>query len=172
MCRTKGAHSIFGEHSGEKALHEIEDTHHSYLLSVKETEEDARASLLYSYKHSINGFAAVLTDDEASKLSELEEVVSVWPSHPKKYTMHTTRSWEFVGILEEEEDGHYWKNNKMGRDFLSKAGFGKNIIVGVLDSGVWPESKSFNDVGMGPIPKSWKGICQSGVGFNSSHCNR
>lgn len=59
----------------------------------------------------------------------------MWPSHPRKYTMHTTRSWEFVGILEEEEDGHYWKNNKMGRDFLSKAGFGKNIIVGVLDSG-------------------------------------
>ncbi|RXH86352.1 hypothetical protein DVH24_017405 [Malus domestica] len=59
----------FGEHSGEKALHEIEDTHHSYLLSVKETEEDARASLLYSYKHSINGFAAVLTQDEASNLS-------------------------------------------------------------------------------------------------------
>jgi hypothetical protein len=66
----------FGEHSGEKALHEIEDTHHSYLLSVKETEEDARASLLYSYKHSINGFAAVLTDDEASKLSG--KVINQW----------------------------------------------------------------------------------------------
>ncbi|BFG28020.1 hypothetical protein CerSpe_142940 [Prunus speciosa] len=160
----------FGEHSGEKALHEIEDTHHSYLLSVKETEEDARASLLYSYKHSINGFAAVLTQDEASQLSELEEVVSVWASHPKKYSMHTTRSWKFVGIIEEEE--RHWTSNKMGGDFLSKARFGKDIIVGVLDSGVWPESKSFSDEGMGPIPKSWKGICQSGPGFNSSHCNR
>ncbi|XP_050370550.1 subtilisin-like protease SBT5.6 [Argentina anserina] len=161
----------FGEHSGKKTLHEIEDIHHSYLLSVKETEEHARASLLYSYKHSINGFAAVLSEDEASRLSELEEVVSVWPSHPRKYTMHTTRSWQFVGI-EEEEEGNYWKHNQMGGDFLSKAGFGKNIIVGVLDSGVWPESKSFRDVGMGPVPKSWRGICQTGVGFNSSHCNR
>jgi len=59
----------FGEHSGEKALHEIEETHHSYLYSVKETEDEARASLLYSYKHSFNGFAAVLTPDQASKLS-------------------------------------------------------------------------------------------------------
>ena len=59
----------FGEHGGEKALHEIEGIHHSYLLSVKESEEHARASLLYNYKHSINGFAAVLTEDEASKLS-------------------------------------------------------------------------------------------------------
>ncbi|EOA13084.1 hypothetical protein CARUB_v10026090mg [Capsella rubella] len=25
---------------------------------------------------------------------------------------------------------------------------------------------------MGPIPKSWNGICQTGVAFNSSHCNR
>ena len=54
---------------GEKVLHEIEDTHHSYLLSVKESEEDARSSLVYSYKHSINGFSAVLTPDQASKLS-------------------------------------------------------------------------------------------------------
>ncbi|CAN6553279.1 unnamed protein product [Malus baccata var. baccata] len=159
----------FGEHSGEKALHEIEDTHHSYLLSVKETEEDARTSLLYSYKHSINGFAAVLTQDEASNLSDLEEVVSVWASHPKKYSMHTTRSWEFSGIIEEEE--RHWID-KMGGDFLSKARYGKDIIVGLLDSGVWPESKSFRDEGMGPIPKPWKGICQSGPGFNSSHCNR
>ncbi|KAL6992327.1 hypothetical protein U1Q18_010433, partial [Sarracenia purpurea var. burkii] len=59
----------FGGHNGEKTFNEIEETHHSYLLSVKTSEEEARASLLYSYKHSINGFAAMLTEDEASKLS-------------------------------------------------------------------------------------------------------
>jgi hypothetical protein len=50
-------------------LHEIENTHHSYLLLVKETEEEARASLLYSYKHTFNGFAALLTPNEANNLS-------------------------------------------------------------------------------------------------------
>lgn len=61
----------FGEHDvGEKALDKIEETHHSYLYSVKDTtKEEARASLLYSYKHSINGFAAMLSPDEASRLS-------------------------------------------------------------------------------------------------------
>ncbi|KAF5475260.1 hypothetical protein F2P56_007085 [Juglans regia] len=160
----------FGDHSGEKALHEIEETHHSYLLSVKNTEEEARASLLYSYKHSINGFAAVLTPEEATKLSDLEEVVSVSRSDPKKYSLHTTRSWEFVGLEEGERKQSWWKGS--GDHVLSKARYGQDVIVGVLDSGVWPESKSFSDEGMGPIPKSWKGICQTGVAFNSSHCNR
>lgn len=59
----------FGHHSGEKTFQEIEENHYSYLSSVKETAEDARSSLIYSYKHSINGFAALLTPDEASKLS-------------------------------------------------------------------------------------------------------
>ncbi|KAG7532573.1 PA domain [Arabidopsis thaliana x Arabidopsis arenosa] len=169
----------FGEHKGDKALHEIEEHHHSYLQSVKESEEDARASLLYSYKHSINGFAAELTPDQASKLEKLAEVVSIFKSHPRKYEAHTTRSWEFVGLEEEETDSDVprRKNDaddrfRVGRNFLKKAKHGDGIIVGVLDSGVWPESKSFNDKGMGPVPKSWKGICQTGVAFNSSHCNR
>ncbi|GFQ02730.1 subtilisin-like protease [Phtheirospermum japonicum] len=58
-----------GEHSGQKTVQEIEESHHSHLLSVKETEEDAKSSLVYSYKHSINGFSAFLTPHEASKLS-------------------------------------------------------------------------------------------------------
>lgn len=60
----------FGEHDGSKAKHEIEDFHLSHLASVKEVEiEEARSSLLYSYKNSINAFAAVLTPIEASKFS-------------------------------------------------------------------------------------------------------
>ncbi|KAK2982515.1 hypothetical protein RJ640_012760 [Escallonia rubra] len=126
----------FGEHGGKKTVHEIEEAHHSYLFSVKKTEEEARASLLYSYKNSINGFAATLTPNEASKLSGLEE------NHVKK------------------------------GDLLLKAKYGKDVIIGLLDTGVWPESKSFNDEGMGPVPKSWKGICQSGDAFTSSNCNK
>ncbi|KAJ0080240.1 hypothetical protein Patl1_24048 [Pistacia atlantica] len=169
-CEEKNVYIVqFRGHNGEKALHEIEDTHHSYLLSVKNNEEEAEASRLYSYQYSINGFAAVLTSDEASKLSELEEVVSVHKSEPGLYTLQTTRSWEFVGLNEDGGRGRH--NYKMGEGLLSKAKYGQEIIVGVLDTGIWPESESFNDEGMGPVPKSWKGICQTGVAFNSSHCN-
>ncbi|KAK9227566.1 hypothetical protein WN943_012619 [Citrus x changshan-huyou] len=159
-----------GSDNGEKALHEIQETHHSYLLSVKDNEEEARASHLYSYKHSINGFSAVLTPDEAARLSELEEVVSVYPSHPEKYSLQTTRSWEFVGLDEVAKQNRNHFN--MGQDLLSKARYGQDVIVGLVDSGVWPESKSFSDEGMGPVPESWKGICQTGVAFNSSLCNK
>lgn len=39
-------------------------------------------------------------------------------------------------------------------------------------AGVWPESESFNDEGMDPIPSQWKGICQEGEQFNSTNCNK
>ncbi|KAJ6416799.1 hypothetical protein OIU84_002639 [Salix udensis] len=161
----------FGEHKGDKSLHEIEEFHHSYLYGVKQTEEEAKASLLYSYKHSINGFSALLTPDEASKLSELKEVVSVFKSNPRKYSVQTTRSWRFVG-LEEEGDNINHVFGESRSDLLKRAGYGRKVIVGLIDSGVWPESNSFRDEGMGPIPGSWKGICQNGPDFNSSHCNK
>lgn len=130
-------------------------------MSVKKSEEDAKSSLLYNYKHSINAFAAILTPQQASKLLELDEVVSVIES--KKYMMHTTRSWEFSGVEEDKPTIN---------DLVSRANYGKDVVIGMLDSGVWPKSKSFSDKGMGPIPKSWKGICQTGPAFQSAHCNR
>eukprot|EP00268_Persea_americana_P018955 TRINITY_DN19729_c1_g1_i1.p1 TRINITY_DN19729_c1_g1~~TRINITY_DN19729_c1_g1_i1.p1 ORF type:complete len:411 (-),score=58.95 TRINITY_DN19729_c1_g1_i1:1342-2574(-) len=155
----------FGEHTGAKTVQEIEETHHSTLLSVKNSQEEARESLLYSYKHSINGFAALLTSDEASILSEMEEVVSIFPSRANRWSLQTTRSWDFI----EEVEGVSLKQSSHLR---RRAKYGKDIIVGLLDSGIWPESRSFNDYGMGPVPKSWKGICQAGEAFNSSHCNK
>ncbi|CAN1332597.1 Subtilisin-like protease SBT5.6 [Linum perenne] len=143
-------------HSVDKTPNEITQTHHSYLSSVKESDEDVASSLIYSYQHSINGFAASLTPQQASKLKGMEQVVGVIESRPGKYSTQTTRSWEFSGLNEAAAYNSY----------------GKSIIVGVLDSGVWPESESFSDEGIEAIPKSWKGICQTGQDFNSSHCNK
>ncbi|XP_047312928.1 subtilisin-like protease SBT5.6, partial [Impatiens glandulifera] len=173
-----------GEHSGEKTEQEIEEIHHNYLHSVKGSRSQAKSSIVYSYKNVINGFSAVLTPQEAAVLSVLlncnyifflfsllllgmEGVVSVFHNHPRTYGLHTTRSWDFTSLLE----GAGTPNNGY-EDLLLKANQGKDIIVGVLDTGIWPESESFNDKGMEPVPASWNGTCQTGTDFNSSHCNR
>lgn len=44
-----------------------------------------------------------------------------------------------------------------------------DTIVGVFDTGIWPESESFNDKGFGPPPKKWKGACRGGKNFT---CNK
>ncbi|KAG8385368.1 hypothetical protein BUALT_Bualt03G0035800 [Buddleja alternifolia] len=98
----------------------------------------------------------------------MDGVISVFHSHPTDSRLHTTRSWDFINLLEANWDA----TQSNGDELLRKAGYGKDVIVGVLDSGVWPESESFNDEGMEPVPASWKGICENGVAFNSSHCNR
>ncbi|KAI6669312.1 hypothetical protein NL676_004197 [Syzygium grande] len=52
--------------------------------------------LLHSYKRSFNGFAAMLTEEEAKKMAGLEGVVSVFPNQKNK--LHTTKSWDFMGF--------------------------------------------------------------------------
>jgi hypothetical protein len=78
-------------------------------------------------------------------------VVSVFPNSGRK--MHTTRSWEFMG-LERAGEVPQWSPWEVAR-------YGEDTIIGNVDSGVWPESLSFNDGEMGPIQDTWKGICQN-----------
>ena len=39
-------------------------------------------------------------------------------------------------------------------------------------TGVWPESESFKDDDMGPIPSKWKGICHNNDTQTPFHCNK
>ncbi|KAG0624937.1 hypothetical protein M758_2G015400 [Ceratodon purpureus] len=143
-------------------------THHGLLASAMDSDsEAATSSMLYSYKHMFNGFAASMTAAEAAVLAELPQVLSVFPSRLRQ--LHTTRSWEFLGL----EIGSGTRSWKVPNESLwKKAKFGKAVIVGIFDSGIWPESASFNDDGMGPIPKKWKGECARGEMFGPENCNR
>ncbi|XP_004296128.1 PREDICTED: subtilisin-like protease-like [Fragaria vesca subsp. vesca] len=126
------------------------NSHYDLLGSVLGSNERAQEAMFYSYTGQINGFAAVLDEEEASQIAKNPNVVSVLPN--RKVELHTTHSWEFMELEDKAgvpRPGSLWK----------KAKFGENIIIGNLDTGVWPESESFNDEGFGPIPSKWRGAC-------------
>ncbi|XP_047311845.1 subtilisin-like protease SBT5.6 [Impatiens glandulifera] len=162
----------FRGHSRDKTPSEVEDVHLSHIELVKGSRKEAKASLLYSYKKVINGFSAMLSPEEATQLSGMEGVASVIRTDPRGYELHTSRSWDFVSTLDQDNgEGGQW-NDRLHKKLLRKAKYGQDLIVGVLDSGIWPESASFKDGGMEPVPSTWKGKCQTGTNFKKSHCNR
>ncbi|KAJ7965240.1 cucumisin-like [Quillaja saponaria] len=108
--------------------------------------------VLYSYKRSFHGFVAKLNKKEMQKMAEMEGVVSVFPNEKKQ--LHTSRSWDFVGLTPQLQ-------------LLSERSAKSDIIIGVIDSGIWPHSESFNDKGFGPPPKKWKGTCAANFTCNN-----
>ncbi|XP_052622992.1 cucumisin [Lactuca sativa] len=110
---------------------------------------DARKHMLQRYTKSFHGFSARLTEEEAKKLSGMEGVVSVFPS--KLSQLETTSSWDFLGFPLT----------------VKRSTTESDIIIGVFDSGIWPESASFTDLGYGPPPAKWKGICQGNFTCNN-----
>ncbi|KAL1566696.1 subtilisin-like serine-protease S [Salvia divinorum] len=146
---------------GDNGPDEILRQHHQILNDLhRGSVEEAKASHVYSYKHAFRGFAARLTEEQASQVAEMPGVVSVFPN--TRRSLHTTHSWDFMGLLGEEtmEVPGYSTKNQV------------NVIIGFIDTGIWPESPSFSDAGMPPVPAGWKGRCQPGEEFNSSTCNR
>ncbi|RDX66765.1 Subtilisin-like protease SBT4.15, partial [Mucuna pruriens] len=130
----------------------VEDHHHNLLEATIGDKQIARESKIYSYGKSFNGFVARLLPHEAERLREEESVVSVFPNTYRK--LHTTRSWDFLGMP---------LNVKRYPNIES------HIIVGVLDTGIWVDCPSFNDKGYGPPPRRWKGNCATGANFTG--CN-
>ncbi|RWR87687.1 Peptidase S8/S53 domain-containing protein [Cinnamomum micranthum f. kanehirae] len=148
------------EHS-DPSLVDVVDSHHNVLATVLGGSKEAAAdSIIYSYKHSFSGFAARLTDSQAKKIAENPSVVDVIPNGLLK--LHTTRSWDYLGV----------SFSHAATNLLAKSNMGDGIIVGLIDSGIWPESKAFSDQGLGPIPSRWKGECMGGDQFKSTDCNR
>ena len=128
---------------------------HWYDSSLKSVSESAE--MLYKYSNVIHGFSTRLTAEEARSLQGRPGILSILEE--VRYELHTTRTPEFLGL-------------DKSADLFPESGSASEVIIGVLDTGIWPESKSFDDTGLGPIPSSWKGECETGTNFTSSSCNR
>ncbi|XP_047259867.1 CO(2)-response secreted protease [Capsicum annuum] len=122
-------------------------------------------AVVHSYRHSFSGFTARLTDAEAQALAQHPGVVSVFPD--PVFQLHTTRSWDF---LRDQYNLLYDIPYSSGSNSTSSNG--ADTIIGIFDNGIWPESESFNDKGIGPVPSRWKGTCTRGYDFKPSSCNR
>ncbi|XP_009120430.1 subtilisin-like protease SBT4.13 [Brassica rapa] len=126
---------------------------HMSILQEVTGESSNEGRLVRSYKRSFNGFAARLTASELERIAEMEGVVSVFPN--KMLQLHTTQSWDFMGL-------------KQGKGTKRNPTVESDTIIGVIDSGITPESESFSDKGFGPPPTKWKGVCSGGENFT---CN-
>ncbi|WVZ66481.1 hypothetical protein U9M48_015691 [Paspalum notatum var. saurae] len=124
--------------------------------TTSSTPATSSGRILYIYDIVLHGFAVQLTGDEARVMSSAPGVNAMYKDrllHP-----HTTRSPGFMGL--DPRDGAWMETD-----------FGDGVIIGFIDTGIWPESASFNDSGLGPVRPTWRGKCVDAHDFNSSSCN-
>ncbi|XP_038678469.1 subtilisin-like protease SBT5.3 [Tripterygium wilfordii] len=156
-----GSH-VHGSEPTSMDIDAAKASHYNLLGSLMGSTEKAKNAIFIQYTLNINGFGAMLEEEEAAEIAKHPDVVSVFLN--KKNYLFTTKSWDFLGLENGKiiPDGSIWK----------KARFGEDTIIGNIDTGVWPESKSFSDEGYGPVPSRWKGQCQEDKTENPVRCNR
>jgi subtilisin family serine protease len=91
-----------------------------------------------SYTHALSGFSAVLSFEEAKALAADASVFAVLPDELRQ--LDTSDSGDHLGLT---GPGGAYDSGLTGED----------VVVGVIDSGIWPEHPSFADDGSyGPHP--------------------
>uniref|UniRef100_A0ACD6A513 Uncharacterized protein n=1 Tax=Avena sativa TaxID=4498 RepID=A0ACD6A513_AVESA len=149
---------VFMDPAGMPAAHPSPSHWHAaYLQSLS---IDPARSLLYSYSVATHGFAAALLPHHLPLLRASPGVLQVVPD--TVFQLHTTRTPEFLGLLSPAYQPTIHNLDAASHD----------VVIGVLDTGVWPESPSFADADLPPPPAHWKGVCEAGVDFPPTSCGR
>jgi hypothetical protein len=152
--RPKAGHKIDPASSAvQRWRQHLTGKHDAALASVGATK-------IYDYTVTNNGVAADLTGAEAAALSKTPGVVAL--ERDRASHVDTTSSPQFLGL---NAAGGMW--SQLGGQAKSGAG----VVVGVVDSGIWPENPSFSGDKINPRPKDWHGACVAGVNFAVSLCN-
>lgn len=130
---------------------------------------------LYDYVYSFNGYSAVLTMQQAIATVKHPNVQMVFPEEILQ--IETDNSPDFLGLT---DPGGLW--DQLG----GQGSAGEDVIIGVIDTGIWPEHPSFSDqtdlsdapgnsgkgnLAYGPPPSDWFGECDSGEQFSQDDCN-
>jgi subtilisin family serine protease len=88
---------------------------------------------VYDYRYAYNGFAARLTRGQAALAESDPGVLSV--EKAQDVTMDTATTPAFLGLTDPATG--LWTAPRNIK--------GENVVIGIVDSGIWPESKSFTD---------------------------
>jgi subtilisin family serine protease len=125
------------------------DKQHDKVLA----ESGASASdKMNSYTNAVDGFSAVVSQKEAQAMANRDDVLAVYAD--ELYQPTTDSSPTFLKL---DDPAGPWA-----------AGYdGEGVVIGVIDSGIWPEHPSFADDGSYSAPPITVGECDFGnVGHN------
>ena len=138
-----------------------------YLFREQTTLLDQLGSptVLYRYTTALNGFAVSLTSDQVASLREHSDVLAVEPSRVEHLAGSAGSDSLTLG-----GDSGFWK--RVGGP--TRAGHG--VVVGLVDSGIWPENPSFAGV---PLDRhtlrstypGFTGTCPPGERWSPATCN-
>ncbi len=105
------------------------------------------ARKIYSYRYSFNGFAARMTAAQAQKLEHQAEVAKVWEDEIRP--LATTDSAGFLDLFNADKG----LRNAAELD-------GEGVVIGIIDSGVYPEHPALKDTREADMPRA----CRSSWG--------
>ncbi|KAI6706070.1 hypothetical protein NL676_009032 [Syzygium grande] len=145
--------------SGGSSGSYIARVHDSLLRKVLKGEKYLK---LYSYHYLINGFAVLVTPQQADKLSQRREVANVVLDFSVRTA--TTHTPQFLGL----PNGAWAQHG--GYDSA-----GEGVVIGFIDTGIDPTCPSFADDVSDrpyPVPAHYSGICEVTPDFPSGSCNR
>jgi subtilisin family serine protease len=119
--------------TAQVAAAELEAQHDQVLA-----EENIDGSeKVQGYTNALNGFSATLTHEEAERLAANPKVAKVIPDELRQ--LDTDSSVSYLGLTSR---GGAWRSGITG----------EGVVVGIIDSGIWPEHPSFADDGSYPAP--------------------
>ncbi|HSJ21801.1 MAG TPA: S8 family peptidase [Nocardioidaceae bacterium] len=116
-------------------------------------------AVLYRFTAALNGFAAELDRNQVKRLRSRDDVALVERSTTQQ--LDSVDSPRFLGVDEAWEAAG-------GPDNA-----GRGTVVGVIDSGIWPENPSFAALpgarSSGPV--DFEGTCETGEQWDEADCN-
>ncbi len=122
-------------------------------LGVLERAGVPEEALIHQYATVLNGFAARLTPAEAAAINATPGVVAVIPDQVRRPVTDST-----PGYLELDNAQGAWATGYTGED----------VVIGVIDTGIWPEHPSFDPAEFRGRPA---GFTPSGCEFGAGDFN-